>query len=366
MEIRTAANLYIQNCISETQLVNPITNIAYPTYTLLQPYLLDILYKANDWINPDELAQYISSLDDGKIPKEQAEATVQEMINNGLLEEKKSSPISKYENALSNWQVNGWQEAQSYHLHTNFIQKMDYSLDPHGYIDKGMMVGYVSEEKIPCAYKDYQDVPIIKLVPYDEITQQQKNITQIFEDHVTCNPVQGPIGFDELSWYLNLAFGQTRTRKLPITGEHIAKTVPSGGSRHPIEVYPIIFSVDGIEPGVYHYNVRNHALEQLKAGNFSEALERHIITLSKRVKFLPKIAFIFTCIFERSMFRYREARSYRVMHYDLGHLMQNAAYLASSIQYSTYRGYSLHENEIENLIEIDGLNESAMSYMLLG
>ena len=35
-----------------------------------------------------------------------------------------------------------------------------------------------------------------------------------------------------------------------------------------IELYPVVHRVEGIEPGVYHYAYREHALEQVRAGDF--------------------------------------------------------------------------------------------------
>lgn len=47
-------------------------------------------------------------------------------------------------------------------------------------------------------------------------------------------------------------------------GELLVKTYYSAGNRHPIEVYPVVAAVKGVEPGLYHYNVKDHSLELLK------------------------------------------------------------------------------------------------------
>ena len=39
------------------------------------------------------------------------------------------------------------------------------------------------------------------------------------------------------------------------------RTVPSAGSRHPFECYPLILNVEGLEPGLYHYLPMEHRLE---------------------------------------------------------------------------------------------------------
>ena len=46
------------------------------------------------------------------------------------------------------------------------------------------------------------------------------------------------------------------------------RTAPSSGALYPIEVYAVVHNVDGVERGVYHYAYREHALEQVRAGDF--------------------------------------------------------------------------------------------------
>ncbi len=43
------------------------------------------------------------------------------------------------------------------------------------------------------------------------------------------------------------------------------KTSPSGGARHPGEVYLMALRVDGLERGMYHYQARDHRLARLPA-----------------------------------------------------------------------------------------------------
>ena len=43
----------------------------------------------------------------------------------------------------------------------------------------------------------------------------------------------------------------------------LKRTSPSGGGLHPVEAYPLIRNVEGIKPGLYHYDARDHALERI-------------------------------------------------------------------------------------------------------
>ena len=45
----------------------------------------------------------------------------------------------------------------------------------------------------------------------------------------------------------------------------LKKTSPSGGGLHPMEAYLIVQHVDGVAPGLYHYQAGEHALEPMPA-----------------------------------------------------------------------------------------------------
>ena len=58
----------------------------------------------------------------------------------------------------------------------------------------------------------------------------------------------GPLTLEELSFLLWAAQG------VKTVNEHRSlRTAPSGGARHPLELYVFVNSVSGLAPGVYHY-----------------------------------------------------------------------------------------------------------------
>jgi hypothetical protein len=50
------------------------------------------------------------------------------------------------------------------------------------------------------------------------------------------------------------------------------KTSPSGGALHPIEVFPLLVRVEGVAPGLYHYDVERHSLELIEPMTSEEAV----------------------------------------------------------------------------------------------
>lgn len=259
------------------------------------------------------------------------------------------------------WKDNNWNEALLFHLHTNSLPKMMYNTDRGEKDDIHLMEEYTKDAAIPSSYKSYRGKEISLTKP---MLDKNFKIAQL----LVVNKKSLNLDFSVLSRLIYYAFGKIGNRNMRITGEHIRKTVPSGGARHPIEAYFIISNIPGLNAGIYHYNVKNHALTLLKILEKEEAndvIQKNILLDANRPGFPYSLAIVYSCVFERSMFRYRESRSYRVMHYDMGHITQNLSSLAKAYGLNLYCGYSCHENEIENLIGLDSLMESVISYSVM-
>lgn len=79
-----------------------------------------------------------------------------------------------------------------------------------------------------------------------------------------------PITDTELATLLTYAYGELRegaaTPRRPVA---------SGGARYPLELYPIVLDSPDIDAGIYHYNSRDSALDQLAAGEYTDWLQDH-------------------------------------------------------------------------------------------
>ena len=69
---------------------------------------------------------------------------------------------------------------------------------------------------------------------------------------------------DELALVLHQVWGCHGTAAIVDDVFCLKRTSPSGGGLHPVEVYPLVSGVDGVDAGLYHYSARDHSLELIE------------------------------------------------------------------------------------------------------
>lgn len=103
-------------------------------------------------------------------------------------------------------------------------------------------------------------------------------------------------------------------------GLQFLRTAPSGGARHPVEVYPQVIRASDIDTGSYLYCPVNHEL--IKLGEIQTSKLNSISQQQIQSEDAACI-FIITTRYPRNYWKYHYARSFLFAHYDVGHLVQN-------------------------------------------
>ncbi len=141
------------------------------------------------------------------------------------------------------------------------------------------------------------------------------------------------------------------------------RTAPSAGALYPVETYLAANNVEDVEKGIYHYNIRNHLLEEIKTGDFGEALSH--AALNQKMCATACAVFIWTGVFGRSKWKYSQ-RAYRYVYLDAGHVAENLALAAVSLSCGSCHIGAFFDDEINSILEIDGLEESAICLSVVG
>lgn len=107
-------------------------------------------------------------------------------------------------------------------------------------------------------------------------------------------------------------------RILESNGEFERRTYPSAGARFPIEIYPIIFNVEGLERGAYHYNNISNNLELLLQEDLTPIATHFVSPFIVN----PAAALILTSVIPRSEVKYG-IKAYPFSLLEAGHIGQN-------------------------------------------
>ncbi|TLZ19966.1 MAG: SagB/ThcOx family dehydrogenase, partial [Gammaproteobacteria bacterium] len=167
---------------------------------------------------------------------------------------------------------------------------------------------------------------------------------------------KGKISLENVSKLLQTTWGVQGYIQTNVFGRLPYKTSPSGGARHPGEVYLMALRVDGLERGMYHYQAREHRLARLPA----KASPRMASAYCAGQPYFAGAAalFIMTAVFARTMWKYGRARAYRVVLLETGHLCQTFCLTATRLGLAPFSTAALKDSLIEKDLRIDGISES--------
>jgi SagB-type dehydrogenase family enzyme len=209
----------------------------------------------------------------------------------------------------------------------------------------------------PETYKQYPTAPKIPLdspqreggAPLWAVLENRRSVRHFKEEVMT------KLDLSQLLWA-----AQGITKEFPGSG---FRTAPSAGALYPVETYLVVNSVEDVEPGVYHYAVYKHELDQLRVGDSRLSVAQS--ALDQEMAYRANVVFIWTAVFERSKWKYKQ-RAYRYVYLDAGHIAQNVALAAVALNFGSCQIGALYDDEVNALIGVDGMEESVIYMTVVG
>lgn len=209
----------------------------------------------------------------------------------------------------------------------------------------------------PPIYKTYDNVDRIAL-PQPQFAGGMPTEQAIVQRRSARTYSAQPLTLDQLSRVLFLAGGESYKRY-----GHGLRTAPSSGALYPIEVYAVAHNVAGLEAGLYHYAVADHALHMLQQAD----LRGEMLRAGLQQAFLGQanVVLVFTSIFQRMRWKYQQ-RSYRYALLEAGHLGQNVCLAATSMGLGACAVGAFRDHDLNPLLGVDGTSEAAVYLLALG
>lgn len=142
------------------------------------------------------------------------------------------------------------------------------------------------------------------------------------------------------------------------------RAYPSGGARFPLEIYLIILRGNQeLNEGAYHYNIKEHLLEELLK---KEELKGGICSIIwQDMIFTAPAILVVSAVFERNTMKYKE-RGYRYILFEAGHLGQNIYLVSTALNLKCCALGGFDDDKFNDFLDIDGKDESVLYSFAVG
>lgn len=127
------------------------------------------------------------------------------------------------------------------------------------------------------------------------------------------------------------------------------RTAPSAGALYPLEVYLLVANVEGLEPGVYHYDPGEHTLRLTLKGDKRSKLSLAAYQ-QNCVRNAPAVIII-NAIFSRTQRKYRK-RGIRYVHIEAGNAAQNIYLQAASLKLGTVYVGAFLDSAVQKILAL--------------
>jgi SagB-type dehydrogenase family enzyme len=222
----------------------------------------------------------------------------------------------------------------------------------------GLLVKSLHVKPQPPLYKTYPNAAVVDLplppppegIPLEVAIAQRRSV----RDYAAR-----PLALDEVSRLLYYTNGITDRRDPTLA----FRAAPSSGALFPVEIYPVIFNVAGVAPGVYHYHAERHQLQLVRAGDFRR--EVFEAAVSQEMVLHSSLVLVLAGMFSRVHFKYVD-RSYRYILLEAGHLGQNVYLAATALGLGPCGIGAFFDDALDRLLALDGHDETTVYLLAIG
>jgi SagB-type dehydrogenase family enzyme len=248
------------------------------------------------------------------------------------------------------WEINGWRDALQFHKATTDLV---FNRDSSAY--ESQMIRRKAMAEIGC---DYPNSPTSKYYPNAQrivlplnANKRARTIESVFSQ---SRPFRSFSGDETTLEAFSSLFAHAYKSTIPLNGllgHYFKRSSPSGGGRQPLEAYVVVNNVNGIEQGLYHYLPLEHSLEFLKSGDFRDRASE--ACFQKPGIITANFVVVLTVRWNRHMWKYRYARSYRMVLLEVGHLIQTQQLVSTALGLQSFLCPSINDGMINGMLALD-------------
>lgn len=156
------------------------------------------------------------------------------------------------------------------------------------------------------------------------------------------------------------------TGAMPWEGRQVKlRAYPSSGALYAVEIYPVIFRVEGLEPAVYHYRAVESALELLRPALDPASVVGAALPVEREMVAGAAVLFCLTGCFPRHEHKYGEG-GYRMLVAETGHISQNLILAATALGLSARPFGGVFDDLLNHELGLDTAQEQVLLSVLVG
>lgn len=213
-------------------------------------------------------------------------------------------------------------------------------------------------------YKHYRNRPQIALPRPSELPENGRTFDDVIAARRSIRSfADEEMELGELGRILYQTYGITGEAPKPGGGVWPFRAAPSAGALYPGELYLGVRRVEGLAPGIYHYEVPGHSLALLEAGDPGERL--YEVCCFQAYACQAAVVFLIAAAVQRTKRKYGE-RGYRYALLDLGHLAQNLYLASTALGLAVTTTCGFFDDEANRLLRLDGLEEAVLYVGFVG
>jgi SagB-type dehydrogenase family enzyme len=215
--------------------------------------------------------------------------------------------------------------------------------------------------------------PVVKpamsdvMVPLDRpdiftLKESDLPFTKVLEERASARRQgQVPLTATQLGEFLYRA---ARVKRL-VTDAGVSFRLYAGcAGLYPLEIYPLISTCTGIEPGLYHYQPVEHRLCRLPAPSEETTRLAHLAGATALLDGVPQVLFLITARFQRVQARYRST-AYASILQELGSLYQTMYLVARAMGLGSVALGGGYPDLFARATGLDPLRESSVGEFVL-
>jgi len=209
-----------------------------------------------------------------------------------------------------------------------------------------------------------------KLPEPDLSLLSKSDFWSVLKNRKTCRSFDGkPLSLITISTLMYAVFGNIHPewadlKEYDLSEISIRKSSPSAGGIHSSEAYLIALNIEGIVPGIYHYESHNHLLTLIDDYDCKSKLG-YLLAEQCFAERLSAGVFI-SARLEKNWHKYRHSRGYSHVLLDIGHLSQTFQLCVTAMGFYPWLTSAFTDSEVSKLLRIDGTTEYPMFFVGVG